>query len=310
MTRSDSPIWSSQSLWVAQPHLDGYTLTPDWQRHLHYILDSHSTLRDLVLYRVMLPETATGAELFHELKKHPQLPGVMVQRAHGVVLISRHRFYEHITSFRYSMDVFWQRPLSVMCAFFHGEVLTLPIETPVGVAAQKALQRSPQNLYEPVLVQDEEQIFLLDVDQLLLAHAYIHEITVDTLRLTEAKHRALLQAIPDWIFRLNREGTFLYGQGDPASWLRVPPDQGLGLKLEDVLPEPMVGVVRQAMELALSLEEQQIMEVGVESQVLEIRVVHCGLEQVVMMIREVTARYRAEAYRLLLQQSTASSPWE
>jgi len=310
MTSSDSPIWLSQSFWVAHPHPDGYTLTPDWQRQMDFMLEGHSTLRDLVLYTISLPETATGAALFRVLKKYPQLPGVMVQRAKGVGLISRHRFYEHITSFRYSMDVFWQRPLSVMCAFFPGDVLTLPLDMPVGVAAQKALQRPSQKLYEPVLVQDHEQILLLDMDQLLLAHAQIHEITLDTLSLMEAKHRALLQAIPDRIFRLNREGTFLYGQGDPAPWLRVPPDQALGLKLEDVVPQDLAEVIRHATEFALNLEEQQILEVEVGAQVLEIRLVHCGLEQALMIVREVTARHRAEAYRVLLQQTTAISPWE
>ncbi|MEN9205822.1 MAG: hypothetical protein Q6J68_05745 [Thermostichales cyanobacterium SZTDM-1c_bins_54] len=306
MAVSGSPIWSSQSLWIAHTHPDGYTLTPDWQRQLHYLLDCQSTLKDLVLYRATLPETASGAELFQLFKEHPELPGVMVQRQAGVGVIARQRFYEHITSFRYSLDVFWQRPLSVMCAFLHGDVLTLPLETPIAVAAQKALQRSPQKLYEPLLVQGQGQAFLLDMQQLLLAHAHIHEMTLDALRLTEAKHRALLQAIPDRIFRLNWEGTFLYGQGHPAPWLRVPPAQVLGLTLEDVLPRDVAVAVRERGDLALSSGEQQVLEVTVGAQGLEIRLVQCATDQLVMILREVSFR----PYRAWLEQTAASSPWE
>ncbi|GAB4214879.1 MAG: hypothetical protein OHK0012_13760 [Synechococcales cyanobacterium] len=305
---------------IAEPHSDGYTLIPDKQRQLHCVLTPGATLKDLVLFRATLTEATSGSDLFHLFKEHPTLPGVIIEHAHGVGLISRQRFYEHITSYRYSMDVFWQRPLSVMAAFFCGEVLVLPMDTLVGLAAQRALQRQGQKLYEPIVVAAEHEYLLLDMDQLLLAHAQIHEMTLDALRIAEAKHRALLKAIPDQIFRLNREGTFLYGQGDPSPWLGIPPAQVLGLKVVDVLNTAIAEALMHALDVALLTTEQQVFEChlchtdGEFS--FECRVVMCDQDQVLVIVRDVTARNRADSYRRLLQgynfiqEDTAISPWE
>jgi PAS domain-containing protein len=73
-------------------------------------------------------------------------------------------------------------------------------------------------------------------------------------RLQEAHDRlqAILQALPDLLFVLDRDGR-IYDYHAPAmERLYVPPEQFLGRTMDDVLPEPARGIVRWAIDDAVA----------------------------------------------------------
>jgi PAS domain S-box-containing protein len=118
------------------------------------------------------------------------------------------------------------------------------------------------------------------------------------LRQSEARHRALLSAIPDLIFLLNAEGVLLDIHAPEPRLLLVPPEGAVGKALQEVLPPPALRAVRRALDLALLSAEAPSFEyeltMGSELRQFEGRAVACDHDQVIVITRDVTAGKRAE----------------
>jgi PAS domain S-box-containing protein len=125
----------------------------------------------------------------------------------------------------------------------------------------------------------------------------------DALRQSEARNRALLDALPDLIFRLNREGTYLDCHAEKANDLLVPPSELIGKKVEEVLPAPLAQSVMQLIGQVLSTRTIQTLEyelpIDGNQRFWEARVVLCGEDEVLVIVRDITDRKRAEEERLL-----------
>ncbi len=150
-------------------------------------LTLEATVEELILYDERLACHLPGSELFRLFKENPLLPGViLVDAGRFQGMVARQRFYEHITSMPYSIDVFWNRPIRILHQFFLADLLVIPGHTPIFAAARQSLQRPSTRIHEPIVVEiASDQHQLLDVHQLLLAQAHVHELTVEALR--EAK---------------------------------------------------------------------------------------------------------------------------
>ncbi|MBL8165861.1 MAG: PAS domain S-box protein, partial [Anaerolineae bacterium] len=81
----------------------------------------------------------------------------------------------------------------------------------------------------------------------------------DALRMIEARQRALLSAIPDLMFRYDRDGNFLDYHATDASRLALPPHLFLGRNIRDVLPE-LAPLHMHYSERALATREEIIYE--------------------------------------------------
>lgn len=120
----------------------------------------------------------------------------------------------------------------------------------------------------------------------------------NALRRSEATNRAFIHAIPDMMFRINRDGIYLDFIAAKADTLVVPPDVLIGQNIYDVFPS-LAPNIKTCLEKALQRGEMQIFEyqlpVGSGLHHYEARVVISGEEEVLAIVRDITERKEAEA---------------
>jgi PAS domain S-box-containing protein len=127
------------------------------------------------------------------------------------------------------------------------------------------------------------------------------------LRKSEATNRALLDAIPDMMFRCRADGTFV--DFKPAKDLRalVPENIFIGKKAQDILPpvfaEKIVSGNKQAMETGEIQVVEYQMPVKGELCDFEARIVFCTHDEIIAIVRDITSRKRSESE--LHRQATA-----
>ncbi|MFY9271137.1 MAG: GAF domain-containing protein [Candidatus Manganitrophaceae bacterium] len=120
----------------------------------------------------------------------------------------------------------------------------------------------------------------------------------EALRVSETKKQALLDVLPDLMFQIGRDGTFLDFKASKELEPKFPPSLFLGKKMEEVLG-PAVAVEGMGyLERALETREIQFFEYPLEvkgkRRYYEARIVPSGKDQVLAIVREVTFRRQAE----------------
>jgi signal transduction histidine kinase len=127
----------------------------------------------------------------------------------------------------------------------------------------------------------------------------------------EVRNGAMLRAIPDLMFVLLRDGTYVdYHARDPKL-LFVPPNTFIGKKVRDVLPPLLADQMMDALERACQTDETIVVEYELpmdEPRVFEARIVQAGADRVLSIVRDVTESKRATelnrdlARRLIVRQ--------
>ncbi len=134
--------------------------------------------------------------------------------------------------------------------------------------------------------------------------AVTHDITErkqaeEALRHSEAQNRALLNAIPDLMFRLSRDGTYLDLNAQSDRDLAVTRTQMFGKTVYDVLPPDVAQQRMHYIERALQTGNIQIFEYQLLNRGrlhdYEARVVVSGADEVLMIVRDISERKQAEA---------------
>ena len=119
------------------------------------------------------------------------------------------------------------------------------------------------------------------------------------LRDSEARNRALVEAIPDMIFVLDTQGVFTDVQISEKSLpLLMPVEEFLGRRIDEVLPPEVVTPARCAMKEAqergiVATFEYQLSDAGVESYY-ESRTVYAEPVGFVTLVRDISSRKAAE----------------
>lgn len=125
----------------------------------------------------------------------------------------------------------------------------------------------------------------------------------DALRQSEARNRALLNAIPDLMFRFSKDGTYLDCHAEIASDLLAPVSELIGKKIQDFVPKNIAKLFFQRIHQALATGKTQTFEyempINGNLRYWESRIVVCGDDEVLAIVRDMTERKRAEEERFL-----------
>lgn len=126
------------------------------------------------------------------------------------------------------------------------------------------------------------------------------------LRQSEAKHRALIEALPDLVLRVDRHGTYLdFYTTDTFNVLER--DKALvGTNVYDSLPKHLAEARMNAIQQALATRKIQVYEQTIEFadhlQIEEVRVLACGDTEALLVVRDITQRKQAEHARQKLNE--------
>ena len=173
-------------------------------------LGLRSTLQELTLYDFLLESECPGNEVAKIFQANPLVPGIIItQQGKFTGMISRRRYFEHMSR-PYSLELFSQQPLFILYRFTKTDMLVLDRETSIMTAVRQSLERSPELIHEPIVVQVEPETYkLLDVHQLLLSQLQIHELSTVAMRESQAQLRHQAQQLELALLELQRTQTQL-----------------------------------------------------------------------------------------------------
>jgi PAS domain S-box-containing protein len=114
------------------------------------------------------------------------------------------------------------------------------------------------------------------------------------LQANVARNQALLEAIPDAIFRIDRDGIYLDCKVPKHHTLPTRSREIIGQHLHQVLPTEVAGLIWHHIEIALETNEMQMVEyqlwVNDKSHHFETRIVKSGIDEVAVIVQDITER--------------------
>ena len=116
---------------------------------------------------------------------------------------------------------------------------------------------------------------------------------------SEARSMAILRAAPDLMVVQSRDGVYLDYYARDHSRLYAPPEQFLGRNMRDVLPREVVDRVAPLFVQVWESDQPVIIEYSIEmpdrTRHYEARLVACGDDKVLSVVRDITDRIQTEA---------------
>ncbi len=124
------------------------------------------------------------------------------------------------------------------------------------------------------------------------------EAMQNALRASESRQRALLEAIPDAVYRIDRNGELLETRANKQIDLRVGLTSGQGATLSQAFPPAASRVIEAGIMHSLAAGNTTTVEYEIDQddliQTFEMRIAPCGEDQVLAIARDVTERKMLE----------------
>jgi len=154
-----------------------------------------------------------------------------------------------------------------------------------------------------------EELGLLETAADLASAAIDHHQSQEALRQSEERNRAILRAIPDWMFVLSKDGVYLDCHINSPDHLLVSPEAFLGKSIHDVLPAWLAERFARAFERAFATNEPERLEYSLDYQneprFYEACIVRCDSDSLLSIVRDITDRKRAELDAALQREELA-----
>ncbi|MFL6034857.1 MAG: PAS domain-containing protein [Gaiellaceae bacterium] len=151
---------------------------------------------------------------------------------------------------------------------------------------------------------------LLDAVSAAAGFALANERALETLQRMELRNSALLDAIPDLVFRVSRDGTYLDVQPDDSATLPVPAEDLIGMNIRDLLPprvaEHELATIAQALDGGAMTSAEYELKIDGVPRHFELRMVPSGEGEVVTIVRDFTEQRRNEREQRRLAEEQAA----
>ncbi len=136
-----------------------------------------STLRELPAHKIFVEFEQTGETVDQVFLENPEISGLIVQRGGRYVgMISRRLFLE-LLSRPLSREIHRTRPIGHMLASVPEEPLLMLASDRIEVAAQAAVLRARESLYDPLVVEGDDGLHrLVDVQTVFFALSQIFQV--------------------------------------------------------------------------------------------------------------------------------------
>jgi signal transduction histidine kinase len=121
-------------------------------------------------------------------------------------------------------------------------------------------------------------------------------ISEEALRRAESRSSAILRAIPDLMFVVLRDGTYIDYHARDVNLLFVPPTAFIGRKVREVLPPALAELMMDAIERAFASADPVVVDYELpsdEPRFYEARIVQKSADRVLAIVRDVTEAKRA-----------------
>ncbi|KAA3618865.1 MAG: response regulator [Calditrichaeota bacterium] len=144
-----------------------------------------------------------------------------------------------------------------------------------------------------------------------LSRVYEREITEHNLRKSESRSKALLDAVPDTIYRLSKDGIILDYNPSPFAGFSLQANRIIGKHISDVLRKPLVEGILERMPDALKSETLQDFEYtfgeGRFEIPYEVRIISPGDEELLIIERNISERKQAEQALMRAKEAAEAS---
>ena len=122
----------------------------------------------------------------------------------------------------------------------------------------------------------------------------------DSLRLSMTTNKAILNAIPDLILRIDRAGILVnFKTANATNFWLSPKSESLGKPIEKIFPQELAIPITNAIESVLTSDRIKLIECQLpnqdKTQSYEIRMVTSGENEVMAIVRDISDRKQAEA---------------
>ncbi len=118
------------------------------------------------------------------------------------------------------------------------------------------------------------------------------------LHKSEAHNAAIIAALPDLLFKISSDGTYLDYYAENNQLLIMAPDKLLGKKVMDLLPEELAKVTLEKINLTLQSEALQQYEYSLEvhgqKMWFDARMTKSGADEVLVIVRDITVRKQSD----------------
>jgi signal transduction histidine kinase len=163
--------------------------------------------------------------------------------------------------------------------------------------------------YDQPRAPGERELRLIETAADIARIAIEQERAQQAVRASEERNRAILRAIPDWMFVTTREGIFVDFHAKDPSALHAPPSAFLGRSVPDILPPFVAGPLMEAFARVRTPDDVEKVEYTLggedDERFYEACIVACDGDKILSIVRDVSGRKRAELEAVAHQRELA-----